>query len=554
MILLAGAIALTSINVFAQEELPESKRNKPEIVRLNKDEPLYTPNSSVLFAVEDLKLFPEDEQQYIRYLSLYNIPKKDRKAVAQTVSFVLNSLSTLKTEEVPVFVANSDETVLRVKIDYYNIKQKGWENLGLKGSGIKPRPDPYFHTTIIKQETPVIEKKEVRYENKTYYDQYGRPYTKQVAVEEETVVEQGETKEVKRQLAAAPWLDTVGITKLIKWAQSETPILRADWFIVNACLPPAYYDLLGLGDNVKDFEKFVFANPDLALKAHSVVKGVVVTSTVARNNRTLLRSPSFTGGYYWISHDTLKSIDERDYVQFVLNEQFDATEIIASLPNGLQVYFLTDGAGKRLDAANTDIALDNTAVDRTVRTGRSCMICHSEGIRPIDDEIRSATAEQALGAKIKLLIAKKEDKFVIRDLFQNDLDTIVKKDQEYYTEAVARVTRLQGMAKGLTPAENASHLLSIYDQYAEHLIRLEDVYREVAIPPQELEKYIALSTNEHILGLVRKPIRPLRRDQWEAGFSDLMISILMAQSGVDKPKDVEPPKVKPAKEEAKKDD
>ena len=198
------------------------------------------------------------------------------------------------------------------------------------------------------------------------------------------------------------------VRRLITKTQSQSPIMRAHWF-VNALLPPFYYNFLRIGTKAKDFENLIFTDEKLAKKARGQDKAVVVQSLVARNNRTLTRSPTFTNGYYWVSHDSLTSVDDRQYVQNILDEKFDATEDIGSLPNGLQAYFLTDGQGNTLDSANPDIAIDNESIDRIVRNGRSCIICHAVGIKSINDEVRSLTKKLQNREQVKLLIADKND-------------------------------------------------------------------------------------------------------------------------------------------------
>lgn len=489
---------------------------------------LYTPDSSVKFAAADIATLSPEEAKYTRYLSLYNIPPEQRKKYGQTISFVVNSLSTRRRVYIPVFVGGTDETLIRLNIENYDWDAQAWENLGKKGSGPKLAAEPYFHVFIEKiDSTTKLERKTITRKKKVeagYYNQQGQKLYKEVEVTEEVDVEVKGDPVRNKILAAAPWIDPVAIAILIKATNSEFPVMRADWFIVNATLPPAYHEFLKLGDDIKDFERLIFADQKLAEKARSQIKGIVVTSTVARNNRTLLRSPTFTNGYFWQSHDSLSSVDDRQYVQNILNEKFDATEDIGTLPNGLQAYFLTDGRGKRLDFANPDVALDNTAQDRLVRTGRSCMVCHSEGIKQIDDEIRTLTKKLQNKEAIKLLITNKDDAYKIDDLFGTDLDKQIVKDQNIFAEAVAEAT-------GLQPMINGKQYANIYDWYAEHLLTKEDVVREVGLPPDLLEKYVRLSNDNVILGLVKNPIRPIRRDQWERSFQGFMIIVIAAQQG-----------------------
>lgn len=494
---------------------------------------IHTPDSAVKLAAADLATVDASERQHIRYLSLYNVPKDQRGYVATTVSFAVNSLGTRRKIYIPLFVGGSDETLIRINIDNYEWDTKIWDKLARNGSGPKPQAEPYFHAFIDKltagETKKVITFKEVTKTKKVhigYYQGTGQPaYREEKFIEKvEVITEVPGTESKKRIFAGAPWVDARALAYLIEQTQAESPILRADWFIVNALLAPAYYDFLRLGDDIKDFDNLVFANADLAAKARSDDKAVVITSVVARNNRTLNRSPTFTGGYRWQSHDSLSSVDDRQYVQNLLKEKFDATEDIATLPNGLQAYFLTDGKGKRLDAANTDVAIDNTAQDRVVRTARSCIICHASGILPIQDEVRRLTKKLQNKASVKLLITDPKDAYRIDDLFSSNLDEQIIKDQNIYSAAVAKAT-------GLKMEVNAKRFATIYDQYKEILLTKEIVARDLGVHIEELDRLIAFSTDPVVLALVDTPIGPVRRDQWERSFQGMMLIVIANRQG-----------------------
>src|SRR5262252_989291 len=515
-------------------------------------EVLFTPDSSVKYALADLAGIDPSIQPYIRYLSLYNVPKVHRQKVGETVSFVINSLSRRRQIYIPVFVGGSDNTVIRLNLKDYDIDPKQWDKLGRDGSGQKPFPDPYFHILLSEVNTQYMDKNGIKYtkpggqavkktEKKKVqkkverqkqvftgvYDQLRRPIyetrtvTETIEVEEEVPVQ--EVVAGGAIFTQAPWLDPLAISQLVTLANSECPILRADWFIVNATVPPAYYNFLGLGKKEKDFENLVFANEELAKKARSQFKAVVVQSMVARNNRTLVRSPTFTNGYYWASHDVLNSVNEKNFLVNFLNEKFDASEIIGTLPNGLQAYFVSDGKGNRLDFANPAVAIDNTAVDRIVRTGRSCMICHSEGIKPIEDNIRLLNRKLTSLESVRLMVTDEEQAYQVVDLFGSDLDKQIVKDQQIYHDAI-------GLTNGLHAPDNGKQFGIIWDAYQEWNLTKEVICRECVCTPQQLEQYIRLSNDPVILGLIKLPIRPVRRDQFEQSYGSFMLLIQVARS------------------------
>ncbi len=479
------------------------------------------------------------------HLSSHNVPKVHRQKIGETVSFVINSLSTRKQIYIPVYVGNSNQTVIRLNLKDYNIRTQDFDNLGKKGSGVRPFPDPYFHILLTDINCQFMDKNKIKYKNGTPtktekrkvqkkikrkkqvftgYDQYRRPVYEMQNVTETIEVEEDVPSVVSggSVFAQAPWLDPTTIAQLIQLTNSEVPILRADWFIINATLPPAYYNFLRLGNKEADFENLVFANRELAEKAKSQHKAVVVQSMIARNNRTLLRSPTFTNGYIWASRDVLNSINAKNFLINFLDEKFDASEIIGTLPNGLQAYFVSDGNGNRLDFANPDVAVDNTAVDRIVRTGRSCMVCHSEGIKPIEDNIRLLNRKLSNLESVKLLVTDEEQAYKVADLFGSDLDKQVVKDQQLFADAI-------GMTNGLDPNDNGKQFSIIWDAYQEWNLSKEVISREVAATPQELETFIRLSNDPVILGLIKLPVRPVRRDQFEQSFGPFQLIIMAAR-------------------------
>ena len=525
LLLLAVGLSTTVIVSAQQPDGP------PAVV----EEKFYTPESSILFALADLKTLPPEVQPSIRYMSLHNIPANKREDYARVVSFVCNSLSTRRKIYIPLFVGASDKTVIRINIKDYDWKPEVWDKFAREGSGPRPYPEPYFHTQLIKDAEvkfkAVKETKRVKREVEklvqvgTY--QNGQPYYERRKVIEEfdEVVETQipvEQKILKEKMASAPWINADIMADFMALTQSESPVVRADWFICYATLPPVYYDFLNLGKKLGDFEKFAFADSKMAEEARSQDKAIIIQSGVTRNNRRARRSPTFTGGYYWETYDTLDSIRGNKALTNLLDDRFDAGEFICTLPNGLQAYFLANGQGVRQDEAPINIAADSTSVDRVVRTGRSCMICHAEGIKAIDDEVRSLNKWNPKHEGVRLLIAKEKDSYKIDDLFSSDLDRQVIKDQQIYSDAVS-------LATGLKMQQNAKLYAGIYDTYIEHLMSKEDVARECGLNFKDLDALIKLSNDPVMLGLLRQPIRPLRRDQFEESYQGFMLIVVASK-------------------------
>ena len=311
------------------------------------DAKLYTPADVSRACAADASalanVLPPEEMLNIRYLSLANTPKAQRKLYAGRLNMLLHSLSR-KRGIGPLFLGGPDTIFVRINLADYGIDPFAYGNLA--------ESDPYFH--------------------------------------EQVTLVQG--KETRKDVASAVWLDPQAMTSLIALLQTRAPLLRADWFIVTASLPPHYYNLLGLKtlNDVKDLALFDPRSEKLTLAKATVVFSGERATKVARNNRILWRISTATGAW-WQTQDFKTSIGEKNVIHNFLNETFDGSEIIFTLPNGMQGYFLVNGKNERVDEVPIDIAYDSLNEDRRVRNGRSCIGCHTKGIQPFASDSQVAS-------------------------------------------------------------------------------------------------------------------------------------------------------------------
>ena len=94
-------------------------------------------------------------------------------------------------------------------------------------------------------------------------------------------------------------------------------------------------------------------------------------------------------GAYWKSYDFAGSVGAQNIFTHPLNFTHDGGEAIFNLPNGLQGYYLVNSSGFRLDDAPINIVSNPAASDPTVRNGLSCIGCHTEGMKTLEDQVRS---------------------------------------------------------------------------------------------------------------------------------------------------------------------
>ena len=179
--------------------------------------------------------------------------------------------------------------------------------------------------------------------------------------------------------------------------QADIPSVHVDWFVAQASLPPLYHNLLSLPLTVRELETRL--EVDVAQNLQNA-PGVRVwragtnDSRVSNHNRVIERHKSRYGAY-WKSYDFAGSVGTQNIFNHPLSFTPDGGEAIFNLPNGLQGYYVVNASGFRLDAAPIGIVSNPAASDPTVRNGLSCFGCHTEGMKPIMDQVRPVIESDA---------------------------------------------------------------------------------------------------------------------------------------------------------------
>ena len=174
--------------------------------------------------------------------------------------------------------------------------------------------------------------------------------------------------------------------------QTESPIVRGDWFLATATKPPLYHDLLDLpetlGELEDDLNLSIEDNLNRRPRPTNVMRIGFRASGVSQHNRMIERHTRANGGFFWLSYDFNDDEDEADLRRNPLgpaifdNQNFEnrfehqGGEVIYSLPNGLQGYLLVAANGTRLDVAPKDIVKDARRGPGAVENGVSCFGCH----------------------------------------------------------------------------------------------------------------------------------------------------------------------------------
>lgn len=169
------------------------------------------------------------------------------------------------------------------------------------------------------------------------------------------------------------------------------PYVQADWFLAHASSAPRYYDILGVPGDVLALTEDLGVDVAQDIRDQQVVRAGFNSSGVARSNRVVERHELPGGaGSLFLTYDFADSVNERNVFAHPLDFQFDQSEGLFTLRNGLQGYFIADGGFRRLNKAAAQIVTDPERRDRAVTAGVSCMGgCHlAQGTLGANDEVR----------------------------------------------------------------------------------------------------------------------------------------------------------------------
>jgi hypothetical protein len=467
-----------------------------------------SPTDAVAQALTDIQTQPEHVRPYLRYFSLYATKPTDRDALVRSLGFWCNSLSRQAFFTLPRRVRDD---LYAVNLKDYDWDPKVWEKL--------LDSEPYFHTLVVEPptETTVVEKWPggVWPHDGKHYAQGAFEYSRK------------ETRKGGRKVqGAAPWLDSTRISALITQTQSQVPIVRADWWIYQTSIQldrkAGYYDFLKLGKQQKDFEDLIGVDREKSRKVKREIAGILARSGVTLQNRSILRFQGATGGY-WVTQDFKTSVDRQNVLRNLDRDleppDGDASEQYGFLPNGLFAFWLQDGKGQRQDTAPDFIASDGSSNsnDRRVHVGLSCVRCHVEGLRPINDYARRLYRGSVT------LAAKDYDRHLrLRQLYLEDLERYVKRDQGEYAEALLRLN-------GSKPAEMAKAFAKAWDDYAERDLTPADFAREMGVDEKRLlealKQYATGGLDPVLAQLIQDPPIPIRREHMEEVYSQAQAAI-----------------------------
>ncbi|MCO6184651.1 c-type cytochrome [Rhizobium sp. L1K21] len=249
------------------------------------------------------------------------------------------------------------------------------------------------------------------------------------------------------------------LTTLARETTTRLPIIRADWFMANASRPEIYAVLLDLPDNVEALERRIGVDAARNIHDLKVIRGAFTEgfSGVSDHNRLLERHDSLSG-YYWKSYDFIGSSGihslklhphgPRDIGQLPDGlEPFthDGGEMLFTLPNGLQGYYLTDGVGKRIDRGPTTVvSFRQRPIGKGVEiiNGRSCMTCHADGTIAKRDQLRTHIESSTL------FNLDQRETLLRMYVDQIELDKAYAEDRDLFISALSKINATEKAPDG----------------------------------------------------------------------------------------------------------
>lgn len=285
------------------------------------------------------------------------------------------------------------------------------------------------------------------------------------------------------------------------------PFVRADWFVCNATQSPLYEDFLQLPFELAKLEKLLDIDAQHNIDSFKARRAGMTVSGVSRNNRVVERHPS-SHGSYWKSFDFGSSRGQQNMFRDPIQLNPDGGEMIFSLPNGLQGYYVCDSKGVRIEEAPTSIVTDKFADDKVVRNGLACMRCHEQGMKGFVDDVRPAVE--------KLPGSGTFDRRGVLALYpeQEEMKPLVDKDGARFMKA---------MQAALGKPQGEEPLVPVSRRFLEYPLQMTTAAAEVGlVSGHDLENIFRLPQFASLGLLPLASGGVVRRDMWEDYFDDVV--------------------------------
>jgi hypothetical protein len=400
--------------------------------------------------IHSAKLSPE-VACHTRYLTTYSVAEADRADYRKLADYWPNGLSTEPDRVKPTRVS---DTLYAIDLRDYGWSPETWEKL--------LDAEPWFHEKLIVPPGEFSARGVYKAEHNGWYQQ---------RFKDKTIVSVP-ARRVKEPVAH----------ELSVRCRTAIPIVRADWFIYQSGAEgggrkAGYYQWLGL-KKIGDLEELAGFDKKKAQKRKRELAAIVQDSGVSLKSRQIFRFDA-VGGSWWETRDSLATDGQSNAIRFLDGDfKFDAKEIYASLPNRLFFFALLNAKNELQAEAPTKIATDRqtTNGDYTVTVGASCIRCHAEGLRPINN-----WAKDNWQAQNELGVGSPDDAVHrrLKQLYLGPMEIDLKKDVADYAWAL-------NDCSGMKPTDLARIFKKSWYNYESKPLFPADVAREFGMSEKDM--------------------------------------------------------------------
>jgi hypothetical protein len=274
--------------------------------------------------------------------------------------------------------------------------------------------------------------------------------------------------------ASVNYIVSVVVPAVVAKEKNVALLVNALWFLNQTAADedgrsPSYRDFLGV-KNQKDFETLIGLNREILKTYFKLAREAVAKSGVARQPREL-EFLGIPGGWLSLTKDNRLALGNRNPLE-TQGVEFDATEGIAPLANGLLAYLLANRQGE-LQRAAPDFVGPNTEAPGDAHDGRihnyiGCIQCHKTGLQDVPGFYRSVFS------KVKYYNADPDKHQEVTRAYFSDLEPIINQTRQTYASAIMKVTtidadeaRILGLeaTPGMKPEDDSANMSDTFWGY-----------------------------------------------------------------------------------------
>jgi hypothetical protein len=262
---------------------------------------------------------------------------------------------------------------------------------------------------------------------------------------------------------------------------TDFPVMFADQMMDVAVLGNLYYAIVDI-DVTQTLTTFVTDQLDIDLQADidndDAIRAGTTKSIVSRQDRVVERHDiGNRGGAFWLSFDF-----ENDANESIFEDPFGfaagGSEAIFTLPNGMLAYIIADANDNIVETSN--ILLDRSQEDFLAVTAVSCSNCHATGFIPVIDEVGPVAERNA-----RQLQLDNDEVEQLRSLYVSPAAFAkqIKEDSETFYQRALQAAAL--------PLVGGDPVASVFLRFDDDL-RIADAAGDLGLTPEDLQQNLTL--------------------------------------------------------------